>query len=253
MRLVSIISVWSDCIELLPFVIKNHLQFCDGVIVMWSIESNHGAKDKRLLEFVATHNYERVLFHQLEPLKRLKPLENETRKRNQGIEVAKKEGYTHFFLADADECYLPEEVEKDKKLFEETKINGVVCRVNVYISEPTLWCEDYNTLVPFIHKLQKDTLCGRIHDYPFAYNNKRAMIDPSRRLNIKGIVMSNTVMHHMSYVRNDVGLKVRNSSAKLINRFGMIKEMMRKAKPGYYVEMYQGELKESPNYFNICI
>jgi len=205
------------------------------------------------MEFVATHKFSRVLFHQLEPSKNLKPLANETRKRNQGIEVAKREGYTHFFTADADEFYLPEEVERDKKLFNEPEINGIVCRLRVYIGKPTLWCRD-STLVPFIHRLTKGIYCGRIHEYPFAYNGKTAVIDPSRRFNeIHGIIMSNTVMHHMSYVRKDVSLKVKNSTAKLANRYALIKQEMTRAEPGYHSQMYHDTLKESDNLFNIVI
>ena len=253
MKLCSIISVWSDCLELLPFCIENHLQFCDGVIVMWSQSSNHFVKDDRLIKFVATHKYQNVLFHQLEPSRNLKPLANETRKRNQGIQVAKREGYSHFFTSDADEFYLPEDVERDKKLFEQPEINGLVCRLQVYIGKPTLWCKD-STKVPFIHRLTKDIYCGRIHEYPFAYVGRTAVIDPSRRFSeLKGIIMSGTIMHHMSYIRRDVSLKVRNSTAKLGNRFALIKQEMSRAKPGYFSEMYRDTMKESPNYFGIMI
>jgi len=254
MKLVSIISCWVDTLELLPFCIENHLQFCDGIIVMWSASSNHFVKDDRMLRFVATHNYDRVLFHQLEPVRSLKPLVNETRKRNQGIEVAKREGYSHFFTADADEFYHPEDVVKDKTLFEEPAINGIVCRVRVYIGKPTLYCEDSATLVPFIHKLKKEIYCGRIHEYPFAYKNKVAQIDPSRRLNeLNGIIMSDTIMNHYSYLRRDISLKVRNSTAKLSNRFATIKQDVSRAKPGYVSELYGRPLQECENHFGIII
>jgi hypothetical protein len=253
MKLCSIISVWSDCLELLPFCIENHLQFCDGVIVVWSASSNHFVKDDRMLQFVATHKYDRVLFHQLEPSRNLRPLINETRKRNQGIEVAKREGYSHFFIADADEFYLPSDVERDKKLFEQSEINGIVCRLKVYVGRPTLWCED-STLVPFIHRLTPQIKCGRIHDYPFAYQNKVAVIDPSRRLSeVHRIIMSDTIMHHYSHVRKDIGMKFRNSTAKLSNRLATIKLDIQRAKPGYVTQFYGRPLQESPNYFDICI
>src|SRR6186713_1754541 len=118
MKLTSIISVWADAVCILPFCIKNHLSFCDSVIVMWSTSSNHGAKSDAMLNFIATHKFENVIFHQCEPQLKLKPLANETRKRNRGIDVAREHGFTHFFLADADELYNPEDVERDKKLFD---------------------------------------------------------------------------------------------------------------------------------------
>jgi len=142
MRLVSIINVWHDCLCLLPHAIKNHLQFCDDVIVVWSSKSNHGNEDGgKMLEFVTSQNG--VLYQQCEPVKGLTPLANETRKRNAGIEYAKAKGFTHFFLADADEFYIPEEVEKAKELFNEPNLNGIVCPLRVFVGKPTLWCGDH--------------------------------------------------------------------------------------------------------------
>lgn len=254
MKLVSIISAWADTLELLPYAIENHLKFCDGVIVMWSLASNHGAIDRRMLDFVVYQKYQNVLFHQHEPNRKMKPLINETEKRNVGLSIAKREGYTHFFLADADELYIPSHVEKDKKLFDDSKINGLVCRLMVYVGKPTLSCTD-TTLVPFIHKLRKDTTAGRFQHYPFAYDKKRqSFIDPSRRLNERnGIVMSNTVMHHFSYCRADINLKIQNSTAKLKNREALIKRDIVNAAPGYVSELYHRPLQEVENFFEIAI
>lgn len=255
MKLCSIISAWVDTLCILPYAIQNHLKFCDSVIVVWSLTSNHGAVDQRMLEFVASHKYENVLFHQIEPVKKMKPLMNETRKRNVGLDVARREGYTHFFLADADEMYIPEHVERDKKLFQETQINGLVCRLMVYVGKPTLSCSD-TTLVPFIHKLRKDTTAGRFQHYPFTYDKKRnSHIDPSRRLNERnGIIMSNTVMQHFSYVRADINLKIQNSTATgLKKRAALIKQDIACAEPGYVSRLYNQPLREVENYFEIAL
>lgn len=256
MKLCSIINAWSDTVELLPYAIENHLKFCDGVIVVWSLRSNHGAIDRRMLDFVVSQGYQYVLFHQHEPNTKRKPLLNETEKRNVGLSIAKREGYTHFFLADADEFYIPEQVERDKKLFGETQINGLVCRLMVYVGKPTLNCPDNNTLVPFIHKLRKDTTAGRFQSYPFAYDKRRrSFIDPSRRLNERnGIIMSNTVMQHFSYVRSDINMKIQNSTAVgLRKRAALIKQDITCAEPGYVSQLYHQPLRESENIFNICI
>lgn len=254
MKLCSIINAWSDTVELLPYAIENHLKFCDGVIVVWSMTSNHGIVSSKMLEFVVTHPYQNVLFRQVEPIKKIKPLMNETRKRNIGLDIARTEGYTHFFLADADELYIPEQVFKDKRLFEEPEINGLVCRLMVYVGKPTLSCHD-TTLVPFIHKLRHSTMAGRFHNYPFTYDKKRhCHIDPSRRINeTRGIIMSSTLMHHYSYVRADINLKINNSTAKLRPRADAIKRDVERAAPGYVSEFYQRPLQEVENYFNICL
>lgn len=254
MNLTSIISVWADCLELLPHCIENHLQFCDSVIVVWSMNSNHGVKDDRMFQYVYHNEHNNTLFIECEPVKGLKPLANETRKRNVGIDYARSKGFTHFFLADADEFYKPEEVEKVKNLFTDPHLNGVVCPLVVYVGKSTLYCNDH-TLVPFIHKLKKDTQAGNFKGYPYTYDSKgHSHIDPSRRLNeTRGIVMCNATMHHYSYVRANIDLKINNSSAKLYRSEGTIKSDIANAKPGYFSELYHRELLESPNYFNLPI
>jgi len=252
MKLASIINVWADCVELLPFCIKNHLEFCDNVIAVWSQNSNHFVKNDAVLEYIVANGHDsRVEFVQLEPVKGLKPLANETRKRNHGIDIAYLKGFTHFLVADADEFYHPEEMERDKKRFDNQGLNGLVSPLIVYVGKPTLWCEDH-TLVPTIHKLTKDAYTGSFKEYPFAYTGQVARIDPSRRPNfLKGIETSDTKCHHFSYVRKDIDLKIDNSSANLKNSREAIKQHIKNAAPGY--KSGYGILKECPNYFNIVI
>src|SRR5688572_333442 len=159
MKLASIINVWACCIELIPFCIKNHLEFCDGVIVVWSQYSNHGVKNDAVLEYILGNGKDsRVQFMQLEPVSGT-PLMNETRKRNFGIENARLEGYTHFMIADTDEFWKTEEMNNEKKRFDNPELNGLTHPLKVYIKSPTLWCLDH-TLVPGILKMRKDSYVG---------------------------------------------------------------------------------------------
>lgn len=255
MTLYSIINAWIDTIELLPHCIDNHLKFCDGVIVVFSRTSNHFVGDNgQIADFIDKYPRGRpVVFELCEPVKGLTPLANETRKRNHGIGYAKNR-CTHFFLADSDEFYKPEEVKEVKNLFTDPHLNGVVCPLVVYIGKPTLWCEDH-TLVPFIHKLNKNTQAGNFKSYPHAYDSAgHAHIDPSRRLNeTRGVVMCNATMHHFSYLRKDIDLKINNSSAKLSRSEAIIKRDIANAKPGYFSELYSKHLKESENFFEIHV
>lgn len=254
MKLVSIISAWSDSIELLPFCIDNHLKFCDGVIVCWSSSSNHFVRSDAMLQFVATHNYQNVLFHQIEPVHKLKPLANETRKRNAGIDTARANGYSHFFLSDADEFYVPSEVQRVKSMFDDHSLKGVVCKLRVYIKTPQLWCND-KTLVSFIHKLGKDTYTGNFPQYPFAYDESgTARIDPSRRINeTHGIQMCEAITHHFSYLRSNISMKIENSTANLKRIESVIRKDQAGAAPGYVSQMYGEALQESENLFGITI
>lgn len=255
MKLVSIVNAWADTIEFMPSFISNHLQFSDAIIIVWSQNSNHWNKNDRILEYILSNNIDsRVFFYQLEPVIKLKPLVNETRKRNYGIDIAKMNGFSHFILCDFDEMYEPELMNNEKKRFDNPNLNGLVHPLKVYIKNPTLWCDDH-TLVCGIHKLNKSTYCGNFAEYPFAYDSKgNAHIDPSRRLSYtSGIEMSEVYMHHFSYVRKDINLKINNSSANLKRSKSVILEELRDAKPGYVSRLYHQELKECPNYFNIEI
>lgn len=254
MKLASIINVWSDCIELLPFCIKNHLQFCDGVIVIWSQHSNHWNKDDSVLEYILANGHDsRVEFVQLEPMKNVKPLVNETRRRNHGLGTAREKGFTHFLIADADEFYIPEEVEEEKKRFENPALNGLVCGMFVFVKLPTLWTDTY-TRVAFIQKITKDLSVGLFKDFPFTYEGKTSFIDPSRRVSHKkGIEFSEIMMHHFSYLRKNIDLKIDNSSAKLKRSRQVIYDELRNARPGYISKLYHQPLQECPNYFDICI
>lgn len=240
---------------LLPYCIANHLQFADAVIVVWSQYSNHGNKDDSVLEYIAANGHDtRVQFVQCEPWRGVTPVNSETRKRNHGIAIAREGGFTHFLIADADEFYEESDMYEDKKFVEVNDLNGLVSRLHVYISKPTLWTTDH-TLVPTIHKLTKNVNVGAHREYPMAYDDKgNAHIDPSRRPSfIDGIMLSPTICHHYSYVRKDINLKINNSSANLKRSKSVILEELRDAKPGYMSRLYHQELKECPNYFNIKI
>lgn len=250
MKLCTIISAWGDTLELLPHCIENHLGFADGVIVVWSETSNHGVKDHRMKDFVFTHKFPNVIFYQLEPLLSQAPVLNERRKRNTGIDVARKHLFTHFIIADADEFYDCKQVEWEKNRFSKP-IYGLVCGLKVYVKYPTLRTDDH-TLIPFIHKLTQKIKCAENRYYPFAIDNSGAHIDPTRRFNIQdGVQWSEITMHHMSYVRKDINLKINNSTAKLVNSRDIIHQELREAKAGYKSKLYHKELEECSNQFNL--
>lgn len=254
MRLCSIINVWVDTLGLLPQVIVNHMKFCDGIIVVWSSMSNRGASDNgTMLRFISvSHWSHEILFIQREP-DLISPLNDECQKRNAGIKAALGHGYTHFILADTDEFYFPDQMNKEKKRFE-SGLNGLVHPLKVYVKSPTLWTNDH-TLVPGIQRLNQDTTCGAWPHYPYAYDSEgRAHIDPSRRIShTSGVELSEVYMHHYSYVRKNIDLKIDNSSANLRRSRQVIYDELRDAKPGYVSKLYHQELKECENYFNIIL
>lgn len=243
MKLVALYNAWGDCPQLLAKSILNIKPVVDGTIVIYSDYSY----SNNYLEFPLNE-----LPHDNVKYVRADPSHNETSKRNLGLEMARKAGYTHFIMSDCDELYRQEDVIRDKDLLENNPgLNGLVCRVKVLFAKPTLTCDDH-TLVPYIHKLKNTTRTGNFRDYPFAYDDNGAHIDPTRRLNYEdGIQMSDTIMYHASWIRTDYELKIANSIAVRNLRKSTILEDLKNAAPGYYCKFYRKTLHECENIFNL--
>jgi hypothetical protein len=252
MRLVAIISAWSDTKELLPFCIRNIAKVVNKVIVVYSTTSNKGNKDDSIQELVFSDLT--CQWVNVEPDLSKSSHQNETDKRNYGLEISKMQGFTHFIIMDADEFYLPEEFQRAKNLVEEKGLNGIVCPLKVYIKDPTLCCDDH-TLVPAIQRLKPETQVGSFKKYPFTVDSEgHVHIDPTRRVNhYDKVEMSDMFMHHMSYVRKNVDLKIDNSSASLYRSREVIYRELQEAEEGYESKLYHRKLNRVPNYFNIQI
>lgn len=251
MKLAVIISAWADTKELLQACVNNFRPVVDEVILVYSTVSNRGNVDRSIMD-IAEEDKLPCRWVKYEPDLGLSCHENETRKRNAGLNLAKVLNCTHFLIADADEFYFQDSFLQEKARMERNNLNGLVCPLKVYVGKPTLRCDDH-TLVPFIHRLHPETQVGAFKTYPFAYDEEgHAHIDPTRRINIYSRVeMSSIYMHHFSYVRKDINMKIENSSARLENSRSVILEEMKEAKPGYVSKLYHQPLEEVPNYFNI--
>ena len=243
MKLVACYNAWSDCPELLTKSILNIKPVVDGIIVICSDWSYSGTFKEFPIRDLPQDNVKYVYAN---------PSHNETSKRNLGLDEARKAGYTHFLMIDGDEYYRQEDVIKDRAFLEDRHdINGLVCRTKVLFAKPTLTCDDH-TLVPYIHKLTSRTKAGNFRNYPFAYDENGAHIDPTRRLNYEdGIQMSDTIMYHASWIRKDFELKIANSPAVRNLRKSTILEDLKNACPGYYCKFYRKTLHECENIFNL--
>lgn len=252
MKLAAIYNTWSDQ-ELLNFSIKKIRPLVDGIIVVYSTQSNYGELD-------ANFDFEEdIIYERYEPILSLSPRQNETDKRNAGIDCALENGFTHFIMMDTDEVYDHKEFIKEKERFNDLKLQGLVCRSKVYFKSPTLTIGYDTTLVPFIHKLTTEIKCEFNRNYPFAWTDtdgvpftpkKRIRIDPTRSLNItSGVEWSDITMHHFSYVRSDLNKKIRNSTARDNIQNSTIFRDYAEAKPGYFCNFYGKVLQECPNVF----
>lgn len=243
-KLVAIYNVWDDY-DLLKYSCENIEPLVDGIIIIASEKSNYGE-----VSLIPDEWRDKVIIH--EPVF-AQAMYSETDKRNFGLSLAKKFGYTHFITMDADEFYEPNEFQSAKDYLNNNQhINGLVVESQVYFKSPTLTVGKDITLVPHIHKLTPTIRHEFNKNYPFAWSGKQLMIDPTRSLNINsGVEMFDCTMHHYSWVRKDYEKKIRNSTARANLERSTIREDLRFAKEGYFCKFYGKSLVRAQVNFNI--
>lgn len=245
MRLVSILNVWADY-DWLEIAVKNLEKLVDGFIIVASESSNCGEK------YPIPYTWKDRVFIR-EPFFN-HPLNCETDKRNYGLDLARKQGYTHFLTGDVDEIYSPEDFLKAKERFHvEPDLQGLVCRSQVYFKSPKLTVGLDHTLVPFIHKLTPTIKHEFNKRYPYAWDRGQIHIDPSRSLNINsGVKMDEIMCEHYSWVRSDYERKIRNSTATSnILKDKSLLTTLSQCKEGDYIEFYRATLRRSEVDFGI--
>lgn len=260
-KLCGIYICWDDW-DWLKLNLKNSFKWLDGIIVVWSSQSNFGEYSPRPESFHKKYPFAK--FIQFEPDLKNTPQQNETLKRNIGLDWARKTDYTHFLMMDADEFYSWYEIQEAKFQIEMiSDFEGFVCQTKTYFKSPSLTIGDEGTLVPFIHKLDSKFQFGMNYQYPFAWSmhngiqfteKKKIRIDPTRQLigcNPENIIWSEATMQHYSWVRKDIKKKINNSTAKMnLVRSSILKDYVQ-AKEGYFCEFYKKRLEACPNIFGL--
>lgn len=273
MKLCAIYNIWDDW-DLLVHSVKNITPLVDQVIIIVSKNSNFG-EEESICPKEELPELRNCYFWYYEPEPFKEPRDNETAKRNFGLQKARELGYTHFLMMDADEFYEPQEFLKEKERFKDPSLLGLVCRVKCYFRSPTLTIGYDTTLVPFIHKLTPELRFCFNREYPFAWTDvdslpwtptKKIRIDPTRSMNIdykptrgeewgvydsSGVRWSWITMHHYSWVRKDIKKKIRNSTARQNLERSSIVSDYRNAKPGYFCKFYGKTLEKCPDVFGL--
>lgn len=250
--------VWDDW-DWLELNLKNSFKWLDEIIIVWSENSNYGDHSPRPNMNSIEGKWPRYI--NFEPDLKNTPQQNETLKRNIGLDWARKTDCTHFLMMDADEFYTEDDIEKG--LEEIGDNDGLVCKIKTYFKSPSLTVGDEGTLVPFIHTLNSKFMFGMNHQYPFAWteldripftHGKKIRIDPTRQIigaNQNYITWSEATMHHYSWIRKDIKKKISNSSAKMnLVRSSILKDYVQ-AKDGYFCEFYRKSLEACPNIFGL--
>lgn len=208
MKTAAIYNVW-DGIEFLVGSMRCLKKHVDVFIIVYQNISNYGEPFRPFSELnvnsiMDEFNVIWIKYHPtLDP--GLMGAWNERSKRQMGIDYAKELGCTHFILMDCDEYYEDFGAIKDQYI--QSGAEGSVVSIFTYFKSPELRQEERDKYyVPFIHKLNQNTICGS-PNYPY-------YVDPTRRINTQSVALLQADMHHFSWVRNDIRMKAENSSAR---------------------------------------
>ena len=220
MKLAAIYNVW-DGEELFEQSLNSIKDHVDDVIIVWQEQSNFGEYYDPLYAIAGKGH-----LHKYTPDLTESGQQNEINKRMIGIRLAAQRGNTHFLHIDCDEIYDPKQFAQAKEKAKNYDVTA--CRLYTYYKEPCYRLtpiEDY--WVPFICKIKKGMGIGNFFKY----------CDPTRGVSsgydsTYAFEQDELMMHHYSYIRNDIGRKLRNSSARgnfkdiagMVERFNNWKE-----------------------------
>jgi len=241
-KLATIYNVF-DGIELLIPSMNSVKSRTDLFIIVWQRKSNFGEDIGFNLPEHITGFPENTIFIEYKP-NEIGGAINESAKRNAGIEVAKQNNCTHFLMMDCDEFYQTFDYAFDEYI--QSGADGSVAKIITYFQKPTLRLKQFdNYYVPFIHRLHPQTKTGA-KNYPF-------YVDPTRRVNTQNVMLITDSMHHFSYVRKDINIKIRNSSArKNILKSKLLEDYLNpNIGPGYFVKDFHQILIEVDDHFKL--
>lgn len=241
--------------ELLKASLVNIRKNADYINVVYQTTSNQGQKASENLEPLLLLLKAEGLIDKLinyEPDLKKSASDNERKKRNIGLEDARKNGCTHFMTMDADEFYYSEQFINAKKFIVDNKIDVSACMCYNYatpiIRHRSIYLAGGLAFIYKINKKSKFTSC-----YFPLYS------DPTRKMDYKNkkfymFSPHELVMHHYTYVRNDIMKKWMNSSSvdettkiEIYEKAISLKNILEKSEDEIYNELtfpYCGGLKD---------
>lgn len=177
----------------------------------------------------------------------IKAARNEERKRNIGLEAAKKFGCDYFMTMDCDEFYLEDEVREAKQFILKHGVTHSFCGFVNYGPLPTeRFIDPSSYAVQFFSKINGKSYLGVEKG---RNKNRIAEVDQTRELSdfagAKYYFLTHIHMHHMTLVRKDLYKKFMNTSCadfKYVTK-EQIDELLKKI----------GERTAVPNVFDIRI
>lgn len=211
--------------ELLRDSVLSIRESVDYISVVYQTISNHGNDcSPDLLDRLIGMQDEKLidgLFH-YDPDLTKSPHHNELAKRNIGLQKSRDHGCTHHISMDADEFYDQVQFESLKVVTEELGLDSSACSLFTYYKNNyTILDPIEQYYVSLIFRIRPG-IDYRIISFP-------ELVDPTRRQDpgqFKLFSQDQIMMHHFSYVRNDIKIKLINSSAKQNTTDGAIEDVV---------------------------
>jgi hypothetical protein len=174
---------------------------------------------------------------------------NELAYRNLGVQMSREAGCTHHMSVDVDEFYVPEQLEWAKAAFGDHDCS--VCLTETYYKHPTYrLVPRLKHISPFIQKIDVDYQIESKIRYGMEHTRR-----PSRFDKCLFYDPDKFIMHHMSYVRRDIGSKIRNNSNTVDLDCAQIQADFDKYQVGDLVRLSPDFMNRrtvlAPNLFNI--
>jgi len=182
----------------------------DAIIGVYQNVSNHGQQAPDDIEPLLKELGFDAIIHYT-PIQNARPAVNELAKRNIGLEWAEQNGFDLFMTMDCDESYNVGQLTSALEKFIQSGCDASSCQMQTYyFSFPYVYLAPETYHVPLFYKTGLGRKFKEFIEWP-------VVADPTRKLPSKKVLVfprSEIQMHHFSYVRKNLRVKLENSSAR---------------------------------------
>lgn len=196
--------------ELLKGSIQQIREFATHINIVYQIQSNWGNYNNPLpllLELKESGLVDSIELYT--PDLKMNARYNETKKRNIGLECSKLAGCDYHISLDCDEYFIKSEFKSLIDKMESGNYDSSYCQIKNYYKSWNYQLKDsVDYLVPLIYKVDSG-LYGSL-DTP-------VKCDPTRVMSLRKspLILDTIQMHHGTYIRDDIKMKLVNSSSRI--------------------------------------
>lgn len=253
MKLITCITFFNGE-QFLERCVDHYLKFVDQVVIAYQDRSHVGERrDIAGIVKPLYQNHPKVILDFYKPNMKLNFKENEIKKHDQMVGVARENGASHFVISAVDHFYKLDEVEKVKEKAMEYDVTFTP--VDTYYKYPTWQLETkVPHMMPFICKMYPNTKVMRVPNYP-VFVDPAVKVTPHKNWHL--FDESEITVHNYSMIRTDIREKFKNRYIPMKWGASKIERLIQEyenydidVNPG--IERYHGrKIKIVPNYFDL--